>query len=71
MGEWSGSNSERNSGCCGTDETLNQLIDYFTKTVVPQELSPALKDEMLDVQELIRDCENLGDNKKKQLLKYY
>ena len=56
----------------GTDEMLNQLIDYFTKTVVPQELSPALIDEMLDaMQELVRDCENLRDNKKKQLLKYY
>ena len=56
----------------GTDETLNQLLDYFTKTVVPHELSPALKDEMLDaMQELVRDCENLRDTKKKQLLKYY
>ena len=51
---------------------LNQLIDYFTKTVVPQELSSALKDEMLDaMQELISDCENLRDNMRKQLLKYY
>lgn len=55
----------------GTNETLDELVHYFDNTVVPHELSPALRDEMLDAMvELVENCD-LRDSKKKLFLKYY
>ena len=52
-------------------ETLEMYVDYFTNTIVPNELSETTMDEMLEAMvDLVNNC-NLPPNKKKQFLKYY
>lgn len=55
----------------GENEMLQKMIAHFNKTIVPYEVSDALKDEMLDAMlELVDNCD-LKPIAKKRLKEYY